>query len=300
MPAFTAIAFDSLIEPGSSRPMGPFDYKLERTNSTPSSRVDRGSNLDRGVSVPPNVKLDAAAGTVPTDSKQDRGVNIPPVPRNGRRNGTMSTTNASGVDRKHHWTQISPALYATPESTPLPDAPSSFPPSPYIINHKRRGPRLVKSLSEEDVGTCEQSDGGDTTVDGNGNSAEMEMGSDAKGKDVVLSEVVDCAVDDEFISSSDGDVKDVHFNGAENDKSGSVVSINGVPKSVAFDLQQNSEIDDFVDPLDTMSVKSFTESESNAGAERSLNSTTPLAEFYDAWEGTLLYRVTYLRTSTYL
>ncbi|KAH0467776.1 hypothetical protein IEQ34_002809 [Dendrobium chrysotoxum] len=40
----------------------------------------------------------------------------------------------------------SPALYATPTVTPLPfpDSPSSFPPSPYIVNHKRRGPRLQK------------------------------------------------------------------------------------------------------------------------------------------------------------
>ncbi|KAL0924991.1 hypothetical protein M5K25_003293 [Dendrobium thyrsiflorum] len=40
----------------------------------------------------------------------------------------------------------SPALYATPTVTPLPlpDSPSFFPPSPYIVNHKRRGPRLQK------------------------------------------------------------------------------------------------------------------------------------------------------------
>lgn len=40
----------------------------------------------------------------------------------------------------------SPALYATPTVAPLPlpESPSSFPPSPYIVNHKRRGPRLQK------------------------------------------------------------------------------------------------------------------------------------------------------------
>lgn len=51
-------------------------------------------------------------------------------------------------------TQTSPAsLYATPESTTLPDSPSSFPGtwSPYIINHKRRGASLAKTLSQGDV-----------------------------------------------------------------------------------------------------------------------------------------------------
>uniref|UniRef100_A0A0E0GBU7 Uncharacterized protein n=1 Tax=Oryza nivara TaxID=4536 RepID=A0A0E0GBU7_ORYNI len=49
----------------------------------------------------------------------------------------------------------SATLYATPESTSLPDSPSSFPGtwSPYLINHKRRGPCLVKTLSQGDVGS---------------------------------------------------------------------------------------------------------------------------------------------------
>ena len=62
-----------------------------------------------------------------------------------RRNST------SVVEKRPHRPQIRPALYATPEATPLPDSPTSFPPSPYIINHKRRGPRLMKSYSEQDV-----------------------------------------------------------------------------------------------------------------------------------------------------
>ena len=62
-----------------------------------------------------------------------------------RRNSTSVT------ERKVNRPQISPALYATPKATPLPDSPSSFPPSPYIINHKRRGPRLLKSFSENNV-----------------------------------------------------------------------------------------------------------------------------------------------------
>ncbi|XP_031486172.1 uncharacterized protein LOC116254751 isoform X1 [Nymphaea colorata] len=37
---------------------------------------------------------------------------------------------------------FSPALYRTPEQTPVPDSPSSFSQSPYILDYKRRKPRL--------------------------------------------------------------------------------------------------------------------------------------------------------------
>lgn len=47
---------------------------------------------------------------------------------------------------------ISPALYATPQSTPIPDVasdPSS--PSPYIVNHKRRGGKVFSLRSDENT-----------------------------------------------------------------------------------------------------------------------------------------------------
>ncbi|KAK6150635.1 hypothetical protein DH2020_015567 [Rehmannia glutinosa] len=230
MPTFTAIAFDRLIEPGAAKSMVPVRNsphpKLERRHSSPNSRQDRGvdapsSKLERGVSVPPNPKLERGVNIIPSNSKIDR--------RNG-----ASTTATSVVDRKHHWTQISPALYATPESTPLPDSPSSFPPSPYIINHKRRGPRLLKSFSEDDVATWKQATD-EIKVDENGNTDEKDVASVYK--------------DDSCVP-----------------------------------MKQDGEVDEFVDPQDSMSVTSIGESEGNGGAERSLNSTTPLAEFYDAWE----------------
>lgn len=37
---------------------------------------------------------------------------------------------------------FSPSLYRTPEQTPVPDSPSSFSQSPYILDFKRRRPRL--------------------------------------------------------------------------------------------------------------------------------------------------------------
>ncbi|KAL4577648.1 hypothetical protein LXL04_013759 [Taraxacum kok-saghyz] len=88
-----------------------------------------------------------AAGKNGSDSKQGNQVNDP-----DKQPDPNSTTETK--DRKHHWTQISPALYATPELTPLPEvpnSPSTFTPSPYIVNHKGRGPRLLKSFSENDA-----------------------------------------------------------------------------------------------------------------------------------------------------
>ncbi|KAL9680792.1 hypothetical protein QQ045_012571 [Rhodiola kirilowii] len=75
-----------------------------------------------------------------------------------RRNSVtaMPTVEKPVSQRKYHWARITPALYTTPETTPLPDSPSSFPPSPYIINHKRRGPRLLKSHSVASVSAAEQ------------------------------------------------------------------------------------------------------------------------------------------------
>ncbi|EOA13411.1 hypothetical protein CARUB_v10026450mg [Capsella rubella] len=46
--------------------------------------------------------------------------------------------------------QMSPSLYATPKEIPRPNSPSSYPPSPYIINHKARRPLLSRRDSEVD------------------------------------------------------------------------------------------------------------------------------------------------------
>lgn len=46
---------------------------------------------------------------------------------------------------------MSPSLYATPKEIILPSSPSSSPPSPYIVNHKARGPALFKTSSDVDV-----------------------------------------------------------------------------------------------------------------------------------------------------
>ncbi|GER27972.1 hypothetical protein STAS_03703 [Striga asiatica] len=251
MSTFTAIAFDRLIEPGASNSTVParnsLDSKLEWRHSPPNpsqvkETVARTSNLSKeGIIIPVHPKLD------------------------NRKNGS-STTATSAVDKKHHWTQISPALYTTPESTPVPDTPSSFPPSPYIINHKRRGPRLVKSLSEDDVVTCKQS-ADEIKADENG----------INGSIKVLGYAVENCLNG---SCNNGILSQDVENGQEGEK--------GVVKSFSeFSLQQEdgeADDDNFVDPQESMSVKSICESEGNCGAEQSLNLTMPLTEFYDAWE----------------
>ncbi|KAF7135346.1 hypothetical protein RHSIM_Rhsim08G0119500 [Rhododendron simsii] len=99
-----------------------------------------------------------------SDSKLDRRNNTINS-KLERRNSTSTTTT---LDKKHHWARIKPALYATPKSTPLPDSPSSFPPSPYIVDHKWRGPRLLKSYSQDDVAALkrapEEAKVGDNTM----------------------------------------------------------------------------------------------------------------------------------------
>ncbi|KAL6576120.1 hypothetical protein OROHE_000591 [Orobanche hederae] len=252
MPTFTAIAFDRLIEPGASNSMVPprnfTDSKLERRHSTPNTNQVR--EIDNPI------------------SKLERGATIPYNPTFYKRRNSASTT-TTVIDKKHHRTQISPAHYATPESTPLPDSPSSFPPSPYIINHKRRGPRLIKSFSEDDVATWKH----EIKVDENGNTDE---------KDVAAS----VSKDDSFVS-----MKVLDLNGAHNNENGGSdmergpSGQNGVMKPLAFNMQKDVDVDDFVDPQDSMSVNSIGESEGNGGTGRSLNLTTPLSEFYDAWEG---------------
>ncbi|KAA8531903.1 hypothetical protein F0562_006380 [Nyssa sinensis] len=243
MLTYTAITLDSLLEPGVSKSMAGAkeapDSKLGRRNSTPISKLESGMNA-------PNSKLE-------------------------RRNNTSTATE---IDKKHHWARISPALYATPEPTPLPDSPSSFPPSPYIINHKRRGPRLLKSFSEDDVATRRQALDEEKVVE-NAEKAEEEVADLAK--DVTSTVTAPSPIEEHTNGIYDGGLGSGGLSNGQ-------VEQNSSAKSVTFNLERESEADDFFDPQELLSVKSNTEGESNSGVERSLNFTTPMAEFFDAWE----------------
>ncbi|KAE8715680.1 Detected protein of unknown function [Hibiscus syriacus] len=110
MATFTAIALDSLLEPGPSR-----------------SVEDSGPNLKPPIPKPKPI----------TNSKMERSSN-------------------TSATRKVNRPQISPSLYATPEATAVPNSPTSFSPSPYIINHKRCGSCLSKSFSADNVSSQEK------------------------------------------------------------------------------------------------------------------------------------------------
>ncbi|XWS29274.1 hypothetical protein CRYUN_Cryun24cG0014200 [Craigia yunnanensis] len=102
------------------------------------------------------IALDRLLEPAASKSIDKSGPNLkPPIPNPKpipNPNSKLERRNSTSVtEKKVNLPQISPALYATPEATPLPDSPSSFPPSPYIINHKCRGPRLLKSFSENNV-----------------------------------------------------------------------------------------------------------------------------------------------------
>ncbi|KAL1536594.1 hypothetical protein AAHA92_29220 [Salvia divinorum] len=284
----------SMVERGYGIPPNP---KSERgVNVPPNPKQDTGVNvppnpkLERGVSVPPRTKLEGGVGIHP-NSKLERGVSVPPNTKLER--GVAMPSHApttTVVDKEHHWTQISPALYATPESTPLPDSPSSFPPSPYIINHKRRGPRLMKSFSEYDVATWKNKSDV-IKVDENESSAEKGVPSECKDDMSVPTEVMDPTTDDYASPSGTGDAMQKNLTGVLNGKYGSSkianspVGQNDVTKSVNFNFQQDGVVGGPVDPQDSVSLKAIGESEGNGGAERSsLSQSTPITEFYDAWE----------------
>ncbi|KAH1206430.1 hypothetical protein GmHk_16G046879 [Glycine max] len=182
--------------------------------------------------------------------------------------------------------QLKPALYATPEVTPLPDAPSSFPPSPYIINHKRRGPRLLKSYSEANVqakqenlenenANVKSNDGVITSLDG-------DLQVTFTNIEPVKEEQVNGVHDTDLSSSSNnkGDLGEAH---RESESSG-ILNGSHLDKVVALNLEREGESEDFFDPHDSMSLKSCTDGEDNTGTDQALKFSAAGGEFFDAWE----------------
>ncbi|GAU36015.1 hypothetical protein TSUD_211530 [Trifolium subterraneum] len=216
-----------------------------------------GHQKSASISVPVAKKLERRTSEPPTSRKR-----VPPRP------------------------QLKPSLYATPEVTPLPDtplqdSPSSFPPSPYIINHKRRGPRLLKSFSEANVQAKQEIDD-DGNV--NGKSPDSVVSSSAGDLQVtfvnsepVTEEQASSVEDNKLSSSNGGDV--VH---SEN---GSSIDHNGVhlEKVVVWNSERDGESEDFFDPNDSMSFTSYTDGEDNTGTDRTAKYSTA-GEFFDAWE----------------
>ncbi|KAJ6288413.1 hypothetical protein OIU76_024406 [Salix suchowensis] len=275
MPHFTAIALDRLLEPGASKsvdmPVPSNKYPVPKPKPKTS---------------PPELKR--------------------PLPNSNleRRNST------SVMERKCNRPQISPGLYATPASTPLPDSPTSFHPSPYIINHKRRGPRLLKSFSEEDLASRKKelekvevngnvNNGENEVVDlSNGHSAtffnpssvEGEFVNDVNGcpgKEDVVNGVRDCPIEVGCVNASHGDeIESSSVQLGTSNTRKDLAMEKGVLKLIEQNVERNGDSDDFFDPQDSMSYTSNTDAEDTAavGSSMKLAACLPAGEFYDAWE----------------
>jgi hypothetical protein len=215
----------------------------------------------------------SASTSVPAPKKLERRTSEPPTARK----------------RVPPRPQLKPSLYATPEVTPLPDSPlqdspSSFPPSPYIINHKRRGPRLLKSFSEANVQAKQEIDD-DGNV--NGKSSDSVVSSSAGDLQVTyvnpepVKEEQDSGVEDNKLSSSDGGDVGHRENGSSIDHNGMHLE-----KVVVLNSERDGDIEDFFDPNDSMSFTSYTDGEDNTGTDHTAKYSTA-AEFFDAWEGKL-------------
>lgn len=180
---------------------------------------------------------------------------------------------------------LSPSmLYATPESTPLPDSPTSGfpPPSPYLINHKRRGPRLFKSLSDKHV-IERKVDEVDTRIYNNHlrrvseereNALREQQHKEGSNNEGLLN------ANNDSSKGSDG-LKDESSNESSGDKVGGNAELKILTGQGLS--RDDSEAEDFYDPQDSMSYMSYTDGE-DYGGDQSARMYTPMADFYDAWE----------------
>ncbi|GLJ32440.1 hypothetical protein SUGI_0652740 [Cryptomeria japonica] len=99
---------------------------------------------------------------------------------NGSRNNSGSASGKTKVQdengnksSKKPKNVISPSLYATPQRTPIPDYPTSFNPSPYVVDHKRRVPFVVKDVKGFEPRTKEN------RTEGKGDSMANEVPEDS-------------------------------------------------------------------------------------------------------------------------
>lgn len=263
MPTFTSVALDRLIEPGTVKTMAAVktssDPRLGRKSSTPNTRSDKG--------------------TYGSDYKLEMSVSLP-----NSMSHRKNVTSPAMIDREYHWTQISPALYATPEPTPLPDSPTSFIPSPYVVNHKRRGPRLLKSFSQDDVAIHNQVLN-EKKVDENGISVEKVVSPAARNESSTDAQIEESQKSD-VAPSVHGSITDSVSNGelCVNDSADAPAVQNGTLELVTSNMPRNTDTDDFFEPQESLSVMSNADTESSYGVEQSANVSAPPVEFYDAWD----------------
>ncbi|XP_027346683.1 uncharacterized protein LOC113858308 isoform X2 [Abrus precatorius] len=183
-----------------------------------------------------------------------------PVPRKLERRSSEPTPKKKAPPPRP---QLKPALYATPEVTPLPDSPSSFPPSPYIINHKRRGPRLQKSFSEVNV-QDKQKGLEDENANSKSNNDDVVPSSagDLQASYTNIEPVKEEQENSGHDTNHSSNGGDLGFGHRESEIS-SISNGSHVDKVVALNLERDGESEDFFDPHDSMSLASYTDGEDN-------------------------------------
>lgn len=256
------------------------------------------------------IALDRLIEPGASESVDKSGPNMkPPIPKpKVIPNPKLERMNSTSVtERKINHPQISsPSLYATPEATPLPDSPSSFPPSPYIINHKRRGPRLLKSFSENNVSsqkkTIEESEVNGkakltetksvdlSKVNGSFNEPDEEERENGVNNGPIKVEQANGVHSGSIQDEHRNGVHDVEF-GSSNEKVGKNQMSNGMPSDIAevklhsLNSDRYDESEGFFDPKESMSATSNTDGDDDIGAESAARLATSGVEFFDAWDG---------------
>ncbi|VFQ60653.1 unnamed protein product [Cuscuta campestris] len=137
MPTFTTIALENLLEPRvRDSCKSPLDFEKSAARHLKVSRSSDGSRIDCNGGV-----------------------------RDGARREGVDDLNPPSANHIY----ISPALYITPEPAPIPEVSAgTLSPSPYVVNHKRRGREHVANRKIDGFSVPEGKECGETENDAAG------------------------------------------------------------------------------------------------------------------------------------
>ncbi|KAL3728459.1 hypothetical protein ACJRO7_033100 [Eucalyptus globulus] len=248
MPTFTSIALDRLLEPGAFKPI---DEAADTSRPAPNAKPPK-----------PNIVLESKLARCNSAPAIERNIQLP---------------------------RLVPSLYATPEVTPLPDSPSSLPSSsPYIINHKRRGPRLQKSFSLDSASSHHKVRDEEKS---NGNMKDEGTTCLASEDDVAVASKFYKQIADRHVTGVDEsevasckDFKNRVLDAGTGSLGCQIVEENVSAKPVALATEIEGNSDNLCHPWDSFCHTGNTDAEENGTTEYSLKSETPAVEFFDAWE----------------
>lgn len=233
--------------------------------------------------------------TMPAPDSRSSGPNPTINVKLERRNGT------SYVYRKAQRLQIIPALYTTPEVTPLPSSPSPYSPSPYVIDHKWREPRLPRSVSEGGVSTSlnAHEEKGRRDQEFGHNSV---IASDGAGVSDSIAKLVEVrnanGFSDKEVGQSETQSGNIVWEVGNGSLNNHLVVDADSPKVDPLISKDFGDADDFYDPQDSLSRAS--NAEDNSVTHQFSKHTAPTGEFFDAWEGIFLLDICFIAFGRYI